>query len=164
MGRKKATEAAEEPKGVLDEQLARQEQKKASKQPTQATHGEQPKEEARKPNTMIAVPLDEAATREAGKGEVARYFDDYNSGGVSTRIDSPDPEFRPSQRVNEPLKEEHEGRNKMRWQDKPQYGGKKRWHKETRNHPVAERLDAEDRFEEMVRRRKEEIAGNEPAL
>jgi hypothetical protein len=65
--------------------------------------------------------------------------------------------------VNEPLKEAHEGRNKMQWKDKPQFDGKKRWHKEVRNNPIGERLDAEGRFEEMAKRRKEEIAGKEPA-
>jgi hypothetical protein len=57
--------------------------------------------------------------------------------------------------VNEPLKEPHEGRNRMQWKDKT-------WHKEVRNNPVGERLDAEDRFEEMVKRRKQEIEGHTP--
>jgi hypothetical protein len=48
---------------------------------------------------------------------------------------------------------------KMRWKERPEFQGKKRWHKDVRANPVAERLDAEGRFEEMAKRRKDEIEG-----
>ena len=115
------------------------------------------------PRTTIAVPLTEEAKRDHTKGEVARHVDGYNSRGVGVRIDSPDDSYRPSDYVKEPLKEHHPGHDALRWNtevfDKKAYrkrvtgrrkGGPER-------DPVAERLDAEERFEEMVRRRKEEI-------
>ena len=87
-----------------------------------------------------------------------------NSARFSTRIESPNDEYKPSAHVNEPLKEEHEGRNSMRWKDRSQFQGKKRVHKEVRENPIGERLDGEGPgFEEMVKRAKEEIAGKEPA-
>jgi hypothetical protein len=109
------------------------------------------------PRTTIAVPLTEEAKRDHTKGEVARYIDGYNS-GVGARIDSPDAAFRPSEEVKEPLKEEHPYRESMRW-------NKEQFHKKTigerqdgrERSPVGERLDAEERFEEMVARRKNEI-------
>jgi hypothetical protein len=109
------------------------------------------------PRTTIAVPLTEEAKRDHTKGEVARYIDGYGQ-GVGARIDSPDSEFRPSEEVKEPLKEEHPYRESMRW-------NKKAFHKKvvgkhrdgSERSPVGERLDAEERFEEMVERRKNEI-------
>jgi hypothetical protein len=120
---------------------------------------EQTNNEAPKPRTVIAVPLDDTAKRKHQEGEVARYFDDGTLKGVSARIDSPDQDFRLSEHVTGPLKEDHERRNKMRWKDRPEFQGKKRWHKNVRDNPVAERLDAEGRFEEMAKRRKDEIEG-----
>lgn len=107
--------------------------------------------------TTIAVPLTEEAKRDHTKGEVARYSDGYSQ-GVGVRIDSPDKEFRPSQEVTEPLKEEHPYRESMRW-------NKREFHKKTigrrqdgsERSPVGERLDAEERFEDMVERRKQQI-------
>jgi hypothetical protein len=101
--------------------------------------------------------LTEEAKRDHAKGEVARYIDGYSQ-GVGARIDSPDQEFRPSEQVKEPLKEQHPYRESMRW-------NKEQFHKKTigrrrdgsERSPVAERLDAEERFEEMVQRRKNEI-------
>lgn len=109
------------------------------------------------PRTTIAVPLTEEAKRDQTKGEVARYIDGYNSGGVGARIDSPDTAFRPSEDVKGALKEEHPYRESMRW-------NKKDFHKKvvgkrkdgSERSPVAERLDAEERFEEMVERRRAE--------
>lgn len=120
---------------------------------------EEPKREPMnwEPRTTIAVPLDEAAKADHTKGEVARYIDGYNA-GVDVRIDSPDNDFRPSQHVNEPLKEDRKGRNRFQWK-------KRAWHKHVKNNPVGERLDAESRFEEMVQRRKAEInpdSGRDP--
>ncbi len=114
--------------------------------------------------TTIAVPLTEEAKRDHTKGEVARYVDGYNS-GVGTRIDSPDQDFRPSEEVKEPLKEEHAYRESMRWNDKILHNDKKTFHKQVKGQrrdgsersPVGERLDAEERFEEMVERRRNEI-------
>ena len=65
---------------------------------------------------------------------------------------------RPSEDVKGALKEEHPRRESMRW-------NKKHFHKKvsgkrpdgSERSPVAERLDAEGRFEEMVLRRREEI-------
>jgi hypothetical protein len=116
------------------------------------------------PRTTIAVPLTEEAKRDHTKGEVARYIDGYNS-GVGARIDSPDPDFRPSEEVKEPLKEEHAYRESMRWNDKIVHNDKKTFHKKvtgkradgSERSPVGERLDSEGRFEEMVERRREEI-------
>jgi hypothetical protein len=109
------------------------------------------------PRTVIAVPLTEEAKRDHTKGEVARYIDGYGQ-GVGARIDSPDREFRPSEEVKGPLKEERPYRESMRW-------NKEQFHKKTigrrrdgsERSPVGERLDAEERFEEMVERRKNEI-------
>lgn len=115
------------------------------------------------PRTTIAVPLTEEAKRDHTKGEVARHVDGYNSRGVGVRIDSPNDSYRPSEYVKEALKEQHPDRDALRWDtqtfDRKAYrkrvtgrrkGGSER-------NPVAERLDTEGRFEEMVRRRKEEI-------
>jgi hypothetical protein len=110
------------------------------------------------PRTTIAVPLTEEAKRDHTKGEVARYIDGYNYEGVGVRIDSPDPAFRPSEDVKAALKEEHPRRDSMRW-------NKKDFHKKvtgkrqdgSERNPVAERLDSEGRFEDMVQRRREEI-------
>lgn len=110
------------------------------------------------PRTTIAVPLTEEAKRDHTKGEVARYIDGYNYEGVGARIDSPDPEFRPSEEVKAALKDEHRYRESMRW-------NKKDFHKKvtgkrkdgSERSPVAERLDAEERFEDMVQRRRAEI-------
>ncbi len=110
------------------------------------------------PRTTIAVSLTEEAKRDHTKGEVARYIDGYNYEGVGARIDSPDKEFRPSEDVKAALKEDHPRRDSMRW-------NKKDFHKKvsgkrpdgSERSPVAERLDAEDRFTEMVQRRREEI-------
>ncbi|HTU90634.1 MAG TPA: hypothetical protein VMF69_11215 [Gemmataceae bacterium] len=110
------------------------------------------------PRTTIAVPLTQEAKRDHTKGEVARYIDGYNFEGVGARIDSPDQGFRPSEEVKEALKEEHPYRESMRW-------NKKHFHKKVSGKrpdgsdrsPVAERLDAEGRFEDMVLRRREEI-------
>jgi hypothetical protein len=128
-------------------------------------------EQAAEPNksswaarTTIAVPLTEEAKRDHTKGEVARYVDGYNS-GVGARIDSPDQDFRPSEEVKEPLKEEHPYRESMRWNDKILHNDKKTFHKQVKGQrrdgsersPVGERLDAEERFEEMVERRRNEI-------
>lgn len=115
------------------------------------------------PRTTIAVPLTEEAKRDHTKGEVARHVDGYNSRGVGVRIDSPDDSYRPSDYVKEPLKEEHQGRDALRWNtealDKRTHykrvAGRRKGGSE--RNPVAERLDTEGRFEEMVRRRKEEI-------
>ena len=109
------------------------------------------------PRTTIAIPLTEEAKRDHTKGEVARYIDGYND-GVGVRIDSPDKSFRPSEDVKAPLKEDHPHRDSMRW-------NKKDFHKKVagtrpdgrERNPVAERLDGESRFEEMVQRRREEI-------
>lgn len=114
--------------------------------------------------TTIAVPLTEEAKRDHTKGEVARYVDGYNS-GVGARIDSPDQDFRPSEEVKEPLKEEHAYRESMRWNDRILHNDKKTFHKPVKGQrrdgnersPVGERLDAEERFEEMVERRRNEI-------
>jgi hypothetical protein len=115
------------------------------------------------PRTTIAVPLTEEAKRDQTKGEVARHVDGYNSRGVGVRIDSPNDSYRPSDHVKEALKEQHPGRDALRWNtevfDKKAYRKRvigRRKDGSERN-PVAERLDTEDRFEEMVRRRKEEI-------
>ncbi|MGH7170116.1 MAG: hypothetical protein ACRELG_07560 [Gemmataceae bacterium] len=110
------------------------------------------------PRTTIAVPLTEEAKRDHTKGEVARYSDGYNYEGVGARIDSPDKDFRPSEDVKAALKEEHPYRESMRW-------NKKDFHKKvsgrrpdgSERSPVAERLDAEGRFEDMVLRRRDEI-------
>jgi hypothetical protein len=115
------------------------------------------------PRTTIAVPLTEEAKRDHTKGEVARYIDGYNA-GVGVRIDSPDTEFRPSEEVKAPLKEEHPYRDSMRWNQKILHNNQKTFHKEvagqrrdgSERSPVAERLDAEERFEEMVQRRRAE--------
>jgi hypothetical protein len=159
---KKKQAAAETAEGkkedIFDEQIAQREREKTAQE---ATDGKPAKKD--RPRSTTLYPLAHAEGQKQSDGEVARYFDDRNSGGVSARIDSPDKEFRPSPHVNEPLKEEHEGRNKMRWKDMPQFDGKRRWHKEVKNNPIGERLDAEERFEEMVKRRKEEIAGQEQA-
>ena len=111
-----------------------------------------------KPWTDIAVPLTEEAKRDHTKGEVARHHEGYNYHGVGVRIDSPDESFRPSEYVKEPLKEAHPGRESMRW-------NREEFHKKvagtrrdgSQRNPVAERLDAEDRFAEMVQRRREEL-------
>ncbi len=113
--------------------------------------------------STIAVPLTEEAKRDRTKGEVARYLDGY-SRGVGARIDSPDPQFRPSPDVTEPLKEEHPSREPMRW-NKQVFAGEEVFHKPVTGHgrggkernPVAERLDGEERFAEMVERRRGEI-------
>jgi hypothetical protein len=110
------------------------------------------------PRTTIAVPLTEEAKRDHTKGEVARYIDGYNYEGVGARIDSPDPAFRPSEEVKAALKEEHSYRDSMRWNKKDfhkKVTGKRQDGSERR--PVAERLDAEERFEDMVQRRRAEI-------
>ena len=53
----------------------------------------------------------------------------------------------------EPLKEAHEGRKRHQW-----FKESKAWVKRNiADNPVAERLDSESRFQEMVARRKEEI-------
>jgi hypothetical protein len=109
------------------------------------------------PRTTIAVPLTEEAKRDHTKGEVARYIDGYSQ-GVGARIDSPDKDFRPSEDVKAPLKEEHPYRESMRW-------NKVNFHKKvigkrrdgSERSPVGERLDAEERFEDMVQRRRSEI-------
>ena len=116
------------------------------------------------PRTTIAVPLTEEAKRDHTKGEVARYIDGYSQ-GVGARIDSPDQEFRPSEDVKEALKEEHPYRESMRWNDKILHNDKKTFHKPVKGQrrdgsersPVAERLDGEERFEDMVLRRRDEI-------
>lgn len=110
------------------------------------------------PWTDIAVPLTEEAKRDHTKGEVARHREGYNYHGVGVRIDSPDESFRPSEYVKESLKEEHPGRESMRW-------NRQEFHKKvagsrrdgSQRNPVAERLDAEDRFTDMVQRRREEL-------
>lgn len=110
------------------------------------------------PRSTISIPLTEEAKRDHTKGEVARHIDGYNSRGVGVRIDSQDDSYRPSDYVKEPLKEQHQGHDALRW-------NKEVFHKKvtgrrkdgSERNPVAERLDTEDRFEEMVRRRKEEI-------
>jgi hypothetical protein len=117
----------------------------------------EPRRSSWAPRTTIAIPLTEEAKRDHTKGEVARYIDGYNL-GVGARIDSPDPDFRPSEDVKAALKDEHPGRESMRW-------NKEAFHKKvigqrkdgSERSPVAERLDAEERFEDMVQRRREEI-------
>lgn len=117
------------------------------------------------PRTTIAVPLTEEAKRDHTKGEVARYIDGYNYEGVGARIDSPDPDFRPSQDVKAALKEEHPYRESMRWNDRILHNDKKTFQKKvtgkrpdgSERSPVGERLDGEGRFEEMVLRRRDEI-------
>jgi hypothetical protein len=131
-----------------------------SREPGEETESEQSAEQRKSswaPRATIAVPLTEEAKRDRTRGEVARYIDGYSQ-GVGARIDSPDQEFRPSPDVTEPLKEEHPYRESMRW-------NKEQFHKKTvgrrrdgsERSPVGERLDAEERFEEMVERRKGEI-------
>jgi hypothetical protein len=140
--------------------LTAQSSSPAPRQPGDDTPPQQaaePRKAGWAPRTTIAVPLTEEAKRDHTKGEVARYIDGYNS-GVGARIDSPDPAFRPSDEVKEPLKEEHPHRESMRW-------NKEQFHKKTigkrqdgrERSPVGERLDAEERFEDMVERRKSEI-------
>jgi hypothetical protein len=145
--------------------LASQPPSAEGKQPSLREPGDdaasEPSAEPRKaswaPRTTIAVPLTEEAKRDHTRGEVARYIDGYDT-GVGARIDSPDKEFRPSEEVKEPLKEEHPYRESMRW-------NKKDFHKKvigqrpdgSERRPVAERLDAEERFEDMVQRRRAEI-------
>jgi hypothetical protein len=107
--------------------------------------------------TTIAVPLTEEAKRDHTKGEVARYVDGYDR-GVGARIDSPDPDFRPSEAVKEALKEEHSNRESMRWNSKDFRKQTEGERKDGRQrNPIAERLDAEERFEEMVQRRRGEL-------
>jgi hypothetical protein len=131
-----------------------------AREPGEETAAEQAAEQRKSnwaPRATIVVPLTEEAKRDLTKGEVARYIDGYSQ-GVGVRIDSPDKEFRPSEAVKEPLKEEHPYRESMRW-------NKKEFHKKVvgkrrdggERSPVGERLDAEERFEEMVERRKGEI-------
>jgi len=116
------------------------------------------------PRTTIAVPLTEEAKRDHTKGEVARYIDGYSQ-GVGARIDSPDEEFRPSEDVKEALKEEHPKRESMRWTDRILHNDQKTFNKQVKGqrrdgserNPVAERLDGEERFADMVLRRRDEI-------
>jgi hypothetical protein len=70
---------------------------------------------------------------------------------VAVSFENPDSNYRPSAAALEPLKEDHPGRNRLRYK-------KPRWHKEVKNNPVAERLDAEARFAESVKREREEQA------
>ncbi len=113
-----------------------------------------PKKSSWEPRPTITVPLDAEASQKGKdftQGEVARYIDGYHA-GVDISFTHPDPTYRPSAHVLEPIKEDHENRNTPRYK-------KKVWHKETRNNPVAERLDGESRFTESVKRRKGEIDG-----
>ncbi len=113
-------------------------------QPTNLKHASAENGE-HKPRSTIAMPL--------GDGSVAHYTDEGNFQGVGISREHPDPNFRPSSHVLEPLKEEHQGVKKHRW-DKPS----KSWIKRNiGNNPVAERLDSEERFEEVVKRSREEI-------
>ncbi len=82
-------------------------------------------------------------------GTKAKLIDGYNSGGMSVSFENPDPNYRPSANALEPLKENHPGRNKFAWK-------KPVWRKGVKNNPVAERLDAEGRFAESVKRQREE--------
>jgi len=124
---------------------------------TAAEQSAQQRQSSWAPRTTIAVPLTEEAKRDHTKGEVARYIDGYTT-GVGARIDSPDKDFRPSEEVKGPLKEEHPYRESMRW-------NKENFHKKvigkrrdgSERSPVGERLDAEERFEDMVQRRRDEI-------
>ncbi len=75
-------------------------------------------------------------------GSKARLIDGYDS-GVAVSFENP-----PSAEALEPLKEDHPGRNKHNWKNR-------QWHKGVKNNPVAERLDAESRFSESVRRERE---------
>jgi hypothetical protein len=149
--RKTATEAPQPEAQEVINQVAQ-----ATELPREPGDDSQSEQQTQKagwqPWNSISIPLDEAAKRDHTKGEVARYTEGYNA-GVGMRIDSSDPNFIPSAQVNEPVKENHEGRQTPRWKNK---FGKKLWHKETKHNPVAERLDAEGRFEEMAKRRKEE--------
>ncbi len=83
-------------------------------------------------------------------GTIARLIDGYDR-GVDVSFENPDPNFRPAAAALEPLKEDHPRRNKFSYK-------KPRWHKEVKDNPVAERLDAESRFAESVKRQREEKA------
>jgi hypothetical protein len=82
-------------------------------------------------------------------GTKAKLIDGYNSRGVDVAFESTHPNYRPSAAALEPLKEDHPGHNRLHYK-------KPRWHKEVKNNPVAERLDAESRFAESVKREREE--------
>lgn len=93
-------------------------------------------------------------------GTVAHYRDHGNRDGVVVRFDLPEGVDKPAAGVTEPLKEHREGRGNF------VYKGKGDWHKQVggyKKNPVAERLDAEQRFAEAVKRQREAGEQDGPA-
>jgi hypothetical protein len=84
-------------------------------------------------------------------GTVAHYRDYGNRDGVKVHFEFPKEDEKPTPEVTEPLKEHHEDRNRFAY-GKPT---PKRWNKRVSNNPIAERLDAEERFETAVERLQE---------
>jgi hypothetical protein len=84
-------------------------------------------------------------------GTKANYRHYGNRDGVAVTIDYKDEKEVPPKEVTEPLKEDHPGRERFRWKNKE-------WHKHVRQNPVAECLDAEERFAAMTERLKADRA------
>lgn len=119
-------------------------QEPAAPAPQDREPGVEPPEPARRANWQPRSVITEVLP----DGTKAKLIDGYNA-GVDVAFESPDPNYRPTANVLEPLKEDRPGHNKFGWK-------KPRWHKDVKHNPVAERLDAESRFAESVRRQREE--------
>lgn len=139
------------------------------REPGDNTATEQPAEQARKsswaPRSTLSIPIGEEAKKDASKGEVLKLVDGFNA-GVGIEITSPDPNFKPSPDVLAPIKAEEQGTRRPQW-TQPEGFPKKLWHKKTREHPVAVRLDMENRAEaaaERLKAEREKASEKEPGF
>jgi hypothetical protein len=117
----------------------------AERQPGDDSHLEPPKEGGQKKQSytgrLVALP----------DGTKAHYRDYDNRDGVEVHFEFPKEGEKPPAEVTEPLKEHHDRRRRFNWDKK----AAKKWQKDVGQNPVAERLDAEERFQTAVERLKE---------
>lgn len=146
--------------------------KGTSREPTAPQTSEPLTEDQRESDSCSPQPL--PAQPPAGKeiytgtrvnlsdGTVAHYRDYGNADGVTVHLDLPEGVGKPADGVTEPLKERRPGHTSFGYA-KP-FVPKKRWHKDVTGpglNPVAERLDAEDRFQRMLTRQEETGQGED---
>lgn len=152
-----ATHQAAPAADVFDQQIAARQAEQALQQHVhdQAVHAVQ---NAREPGDDGE---DKQATAQNGQKKAAytgilealpdgtkTHYRDYgNREGVAISIEYADKQEKPPADVLEPLKEEHKGHDRHRYDTQH-----KDWHKHVRRNPVAERLDSEERYEAMTER------------